>query len=105
MFTPVLQFASGVMHRVLIEHERRDSVARGENFLGGAQIWGSALRHEFCPKFWRFHYSGFRNFIFWPYQALPGFTGVDGRRQVTRVTGVASLHGCTANELMGWRVN
>ena len=43
----------------------------------------------------------FRNFIFWPYQALPGLTGLDKRRPVTRVTGVASLHGCTANELIG----
>ena len=33
--------------------------------------------------------------------ALPGLTGLDERRPVTRVTGVALLHGCTANELIG----
>ena len=45
--------------------------------------------------------SGFRNFIFWPYQALPGLTGLDERRPVTR----EGLQGCIVTWLHGKRVN
>ena len=44
---------------------------------------------------------GFRfRIFFWPYQPLPGLTGLDERRPVTRVTGVAFViwvHGKRVN--------